>query len=226
MLLSKPAILRHLKKGTIVIDPYKENNMGNCSYDVSLGEWYFRESHPEGGFTTYNPYSQKEVRKVWGTPQRAERAKKWMEKHNVTEFECIDENDLIIWIAPGETILCHTSEFIGGRESVTTMMKARSSMGRNFLEICKCAGWGDIGYINRWTMEATNNSRFYQIPLVVGRRLAQIVFFEAEKVEEEQDYSKQGKYQSTVDIDTLKKDWSPELMLPRLSKDKELKKEA
>jgi hypothetical protein len=33
---------------------------------------------------------------------------------------------------------------------VTTMMKARSSLGRNFIEICKCAGWGDVGYINRW----------------------------------------------------------------------------
>lgn len=31
------------------------------------------------------------------------------------------------------------------RKTVTTMMKARSSMGRNFIEVCKCAGWGDIG---------------------------------------------------------------------------------
>ncbi len=35
-----------------------------------------------------------------------------------------------------------------------------------------------IGYINRWTMEITNNSRHYAIPLVVGRRVAQIVFFD------------------------------------------------
>ena len=24
------------------------------------------------------------------------------------------------------------------------MMKARSSLGRNFIEVCKCAGWGDV----------------------------------------------------------------------------------
>lgn len=58
--------------------------------------------------------------------------------------------DRIIWITPGETILAHTNEFIGGCKSVTTMMKARSSLGRNFIEVCKCAGWGDVGYINRW----------------------------------------------------------------------------
>lgn len=55
--------------------------------------------------------------------------------------------DLIIWVAPGETILGHTEEFIGGRHNVTTMMKARSSMGRNFIEVCKCAGWGDVGML-------------------------------------------------------------------------------
>ncbi|MCX8513508.1 MAG: hypothetical protein ORN26_00305 [Candidatus Pacebacteria bacterium] len=41
---------------------------------------------------------------------------------------------------PGETILAHTNEFIGGRNHITTMMKARSSMGRSFIEVCKCAG--------------------------------------------------------------------------------------
>jgi deoxycytidine triphosphate deaminase len=92
-----------------------------------------------------------------------------------------DENDGdVASSSTGETILAHTNEFIGGRETVTTMMKARSSMGRNFIEVCKCAGWGDIGYVNRWTMEITNNSRFYSIPLVVGRRIAQIVFFDSE----------------------------------------------
>ena len=45
---------------------------------------------------------------------------------------------------PGETILAHTQEFIGGRECVTTMMKARSSLGRVFVAVCKCAGWGDV----------------------------------------------------------------------------------
>lgn len=72
------------------------------------------------------------------------------------------------------------------------MMKARSSLGRNFIEVCKCAGWGDVGYINRWTMEITNNSRYYSIPLVVGRRIAQIVFFDTEGTLEGRSYELTG----------------------------------
>ena len=97
-------------------------------------------------------------------------------------------------------------------------------MGRNFIEVCKCAGWGDVGYVNRWTMEITNNSRRYSIPLVVGRRIAQIIFFHTgEKVTSS--YAKGGKYQETDDLDTLIRNWTPDLMLPRLYRDRELKKE-
>src|SRR5690348_8641441 len=51
---------------------------------------------------------------------------------------------------------------------------------KSLISVMQCAGWGDIGYVNRWTMEITNNSRHYSIPLVVGRRCAQIVFFDSE----------------------------------------------
>ncbi len=41
-LLSKPAILRHMKEGTIIIDPFIDKNLKTASYDVMLGEYYFR----------------------------------------------------------------------------------------------------------------------------------------------------------------------------------------
>jgi dCTP deaminase len=126
-------------------------------------------------------------------------------------------------LRPGETILAHTNEFIGGRDSVTTMMKARSSLGRNFIEVCKCAGWGDVGYVNRWTMEITNNSKNYIIPLVVGRRIAQIIFFETGPILAK-DYATTGKYASSTDIAELKKNWKPEMMIPQLWKDRDIKK--
>jgi dCTP deaminase len=128
-------------------------------------------------------------------------------------------------LAPGETILGHTQEFIGGRKSVTTMMKARSSMGRNFIEVCKCAGWGDVGYVNRWTMEITNNSRHYSIPLVVGRRIAQIVFFDSEGTIQDASYEDKGKYQTSSDMQELKQKWSPYSMLPQMYKDREVQQQ-
>lgn len=99
------------------------------------------------------------------------------------------------------------------------MMKARSSFGRNFIEVCKCAGLGDVGYINRWTMEITNNSRYYQIPLVVGRRIAQITFF---KTGMTGDYAKGGKYQDGARLSELIESWRPDAMLPKLYRDWEL----
>lgn len=161
---------------------------------------------------------------VWGADkvERAVVAKEAFKKYNF-EWDGIHPDDKVIIMRPGETILAHTNEFIGGKDHITTMMKARSSTGRNFIEVCKCAGWGDVGYVNRWTMEITNNSKNYIIPLVVGRRIAQIVFFETGPIREK-DYASSGKYASSTNLSELKKSWKPEMMLPRLWADRDIKK--
>lgn len=230
-LLSDRAILRSIEQGRITIDPFRRENLGTTSYDVSLGEWYYRECesdlrsapvlHGQDRITgIFNPYDEEHVRRVLGEPQRAKTLAE-SEFKVIGTLRGLRPEDGIIWIFPHETILCHTEEFIGGRPPiVTTMMKARSSVGRVFIEVCKCAGWGDVGYVNRWTMEFTNNSEQYTIPLVVGRRVGQIAFFEVEPILEN-DYTTSGKYQSSSDLEELKRLWKPEMMLPRLYRDRE-----
>jgi dCTP deaminase len=224
MALSDKKILEHMKAGTVVIEPFERKNLSTSSYDVTLGEWYYREQPTKYNHSLYNIWSRSHTEHVWGAkePQRAIRAKEAFKKYNF-KWEGIRPDDKVILLRPGETILAHTQEFIGGRNSVTTMMKARSSLGRNFIEVCKCAGWGDVGYVNRWAMEITNNSRNYIIPLVVGRRIAQIVFFETGPILSS-DYTKGGKYQSTSDVKKLKKTWKPEMMLPKLWADRDIRK--
>ncbi len=219
MALSDKKILLEKKSGNIVIEPFNQKNLSTSSYDVTLGEWYFREQPPQGYLNVYDIFSKKHTDKVWGTkPLKAKKAKEIFKDFSL---EGIGASDRIIVLNPGETILAHTNEFIGGKNKITTMMKARSSLGRNFIEICKCAGWGDVGYVNRWTMEITNNSKHYVIPLVVGMRVAQIVFFETgEILDATKDYSQKGKYQTTQDISELKKKWHPKDMVPKLWKDK------
>ncbi len=221
MALSDKRILEQMKEGNVVIDPFRIDNLATSSYDVSLGEFYFREQKAEDEMRIYNIYSKKHTERVWGTkPYKAKRAKDVLRDY---ELEGIDPNDKVILIGPGETILAHTEEFIGGQNTITTMMKARSSLGRSFIEVCKCAGWGDVGYTNRWTMEVTNNSTHYTIPLVVGRRIAQIIFFEVGPILNN-DYRKSGKYHSTPNIEQTKKEWDPKMMLPKLYKDRDIKK--
>lgn len=222
-LLSRDAILAHLEMGNIVIDPFKAENLGTVSYDVTLGSWYFKEQRNILGRSFYSPWSEEDVREVWGEPQCAESAGELFMEARSPIPEGISSDDRVIVIGPQETVLCHTNEFIGGRNTVTTMMKARSSLGRNFIEICKCAGWGDVGYISRWTMEVTNNSQHYAIPLVVGRRIAQIAFFQVDKFSGGS-YTQDGKYQQTEELGKIKSAWRPDQMLPKMWKDREVLK--
>ena len=177
--LSKTDILKHFKQGNIIIDPFNPRNLANTSYDVRLGKFYYRQ-HPMDIIQTLNPFYEKSVRKMYPQLEEAELVSKHISERN--PFYNLSPKDLIILIAPGETILAHTIEFIGGKNgilnklaAVTSEMRARSSLGRIGIAGCKCAGWGDIGYVNRWTMEITNFSNVI-IPLPVGLRVAQIIF--------------------------------------------------
>lgn len=217
MLLSKDAILRHMNEGTIIIEPFNERALNTTSYDVTLGPWYWREAHPSGRATIHNMYDENSTKKVWSGPFEAITAEELEDKLG-SKLENIREGDKVIVLGPNETILGHTVEFIGGREKVVSKMYARSSLGRNFVEVCKDAGWGDVGYFNRWTMEITNNSQHYSIPLVVGRRIAQMVFYEVEPLKS--DYVEGGgKYQISQDPKTLKEKWDPIMMIPRMHMD-------
>src|SRR3990172_12833345 len=224
-LLSGSAIKRYRESGKIIIEPFNKLNLKPNSYDVTLGEMYFRENSlsEEWENNIYNIYSEEQVKKVWGDPKKALPYSYYKKKG--VYLENIKDEEKIIFINPGETILGHTNEYIGGTDTVTTMMKARSSIGRNFLECCKCAGAGDLGYFNRWTMEITNNSKHYKIPLIVGRRIAQILFFDTEGLDKDdldfKSYNEIGKYQTSNDLKTIIDNWSPYEMLPKMFKDYE-----
>jgi len=223
MALSNQNILEEMKKGDIIIHPFKKENLATSSYDLTLGEFFFREQSTKYNHSIYNIWSKSHMEHVWGADkvERAIPAKIAFEKYNF-EWDGILPNDKVIMLRPGETILAHTNEFIGGKNHITTMMKARSSLGRSFIEVCKCAGWGDVGYINRWTMEITNNSKNYIIPLIVGRRIAQLIFFETGPIVGP-DYSQTGKYNPGKNLAELKKKWNPSMMLPQLYNDRDIK---
>lgn len=200
-ILSSTDIKREIAAGNIVIAGGSPN-IQNCSVDVTLGKHYFRhQSLISDCFNdskiyamlipTLDPTDPSQVRKFWNQQETA---------------------DGCIVIRPGETILAHTEEFIGGCHHITTMLRARSSMGRCNVTICRDAGWGDIGYINRWCLQITNNNLNANIMLPVGTRIGQIIFLYSSVPESQY----QGQYQSTLDIEQLVANWKPENMLPSL----------
>jgi dCTP deaminase len=211
--LSDKRIIEALATGRVVIQPWDARQLSTSSYDVRLGEFYYRERQPLLSNDMYNILQPEQVARVWGTPCEAERADACLSREVMGDT--IGGSDRVILLRPGETILAHTQEFIGGRGDVTSMMKARSSLGRNFIRVCLCAGWGDVGYVNRWTMEISNGSQHYTVPLVVGTRVAQIVFMETGDILSG-DYTEKGAYQQTDDVSRVMREWTPEQMLPKM----------
>lgn len=118
------------------------------------------------------------------------------------------DKDQRVVVPNGGTILAMTMEVIGTFGPIVGLMKARSSTRRRALTVCDCAGLGDAGYHNHWTMELSGHSRLYSPSVIVGQRIAQIAFFEMES-ETKKQY--QGQYSIT--------DW-PLCMVPKDDRDR------
>lgn len=205
--------------GHIVFHPYIEEHIAGSSIDVTLGHWFYRtERNSNGGF--YNPFDENDVQAYFDGPYPAETHELWAKTNGRKLFSGVPADQLIIVLAPGERILAHTHEFIGIKAPGTSTMQARSTWGRNGVAVCLDAGWGDPGYINRWTMEIYNMNQSHSVVLPVGERIAQMVFYHTGEVEGQ--YKKiSGKYQTGDDSNLveLMRHWRPEHMLPRAYKD-------
>lgn len=217
---SNTQIRSAVKAGHIVIHPYIDSHIAGSSVDVTLGHWFYRTERPsEGGF--YNPFNEKAVKQYFSGAMKAEKHRDWAKKHGRKKFENIPGGQPIIVLRPHERILAHTHEFIGIKAPGTSTMQARSTWGRNGVAVCLDAGWGDPGYINRWTMEIYNMNQHESVVLPVGERIAQVVFYETGPVEKE--YKKlSGKYQAagSQNLEKIITNWRPEQMLPKAFKDK------
>lgn len=220
---SNTQIKAAINSGHIVFHPYIEEHIAGSSVDVTLGYWYYRtERTSTSGF--YNPFDEAEVARYFDGPYHAEPHELWTQVNSRKFFVGIPPDHPIIVIRPGERILAHTHEFIGIKAPGTSTMQARSTWGRNGVSVCLDAGWGDPGYINRWTMEIYNMNQHESVVLPVGERIAQLVFYHTGPVEGEY-AGLSGKYQpgSGDDLVDLISNWRPEQMLPRAYKDKRRK---
>ena len=194
-LLSDVEIQRHMAESRIVIYPYSAKRLNTDSYDLSLGRYFYR----------YLPLGERR-------PHEMSRGE---------GFELVDALDAGgIWLEPGERVLAHSQEVAGGRAvdglAVTTHIQATSTAARHGITAVQCAGWGDVGFINIWTLEVMNHTRD-RLWLPVGAIIAQVCFTSLPTPRAHYGVDGRGQYQ---DIDpyeegeTILRAWRPENMLP------------
>jgi deoxycytidine triphosphate deaminase len=227
--LSNIQIREGIQDGHVICHPLIQKNIRGSSIDMTLGEWYYLCERRDKGsmgdvfsalfsdnmsslarLGIYNPFDQQDVDAYFGGAVKAEPLS------DQVELVGIPKDHPVIVIPPRSRILAHTHEFIGIHPPGTSEMRARSSWGRNGIAVCLCAGWGDPGYINRWTMEI-HNMNDEAVPIPIGERVAQLVFHETGEVAGH--YGEGGKYQGHTDIEATVAAWTPEAMLPRSYED-------
>jgi deoxycytidine triphosphate deaminase len=201
-ILSDLVIRKERTQGNLIIEPFKPENLTNVAIDVTLGSEAVFIGNSQA-VETVNISNKSTIRDTW---------KRVHESYNV---EQVSNGILLHYSKP---VLCHTYEFVGSipGSNLTTMLRARSTLARAGVTVCPSAGWGDVGYHNRWAVILTQ-TRADSPPVFIpfGERIAQIVFLRVSSVPSK---SYSGSYNSPLeqkrDFGTLLKGWDPLSLLP------------
>lgn len=203
------------RSGEIVIDPYDEKQVQNSSVDVTLGQFFYGTDKGDGRevLNMFDPAS----RAGYFKPFEAIPHQEMLDKRNQQrQFAGIPLDALVVVLDPQERVLGHTREAIGIVRGGTTQMQAKSTTGRWGLGVCLDAGWGDEGYVDRWTMELVNMNRKHPIVIVVGMPIAQLIFYKMNL--SERSYDQGGHYQAQLDVATRFGGGMAPTMIPRTLK--------
>lgn len=195
-MLTAAGIKEAMQKGYIVIDPFNEHHLQSNSYDITVGSWVCR----------YNTTPQNLSERLGDFPIRKLRSERDKDRLFQKPQHCGRE----IVVAPYERILCHTREVFGTVDKYVAQLATRSTLARWGIDICGSAGFGDVGFVNHWTMELQNQTGF-SLVIPVGARVGQVFFSPVEGVVERK---YEGVYIRGRPFDFL--EWKPEDMLPKI----------
>lgn len=180
-ILTGAEILRQIKLGRIVIDPFDEKKLGANSYDLTLGnkllvyDMEARIGIPSDDVCSYRAGEEWVFSRVLD-----------MKKDNPTTEVTIPPEGYVL--KPDTLYLGHTIEYT---ETVgfAPMVEGRSSVGRLGLSIHQTAGFGDNCFCGDWTLEIVT---VHPVRIYVGVKVGQI-FYHTLVGDETRTYD--GKYQ-------------------------------
>jgi dCTP deaminase len=141
MILGGQTILDEVKAGNIQITPFDESRINPNSYNLTLGNKLL--VYDVGLFT-----GMKQT--LWGDTIHVIDSPLDMKRDNPTKEIIIPEDGLLI--EPGRVYLGTTNEFTF-TDKYVPMLEGRSSIGRLGLMIHVTAGFGDVGFAGKWTLE-------------------------------------------------------------------------
>lgn len=145
--LSDIDILNEVSKGSLLIDPFKKDNVQPASYDITLSNEFMR---------------------LRPTPNEID-IEDGVDKDDVTTVEREEYT-----LHPNEFVLATTEERFRIPDYIIGDIRGRSSIGRMGL-IPHTAGWVDSGFNGQITLELYNMSS-NEITIKSGMRIGQIVF--------------------------------------------------
>lgn len=129
-ILNGDEIIQYQKEGKIGITPWNEKKVGTNSYDVILSPKLKRYTHSGRDVTLdprlSNPFEEFEI------PEKGAK------------------------LCAGQFVLGATEEYCeNNANDIVPMIEGRSSIARLGLSIHVTAGFGDVGFCGRWTLEIT-----------------------------------------------------------------------
>ncbi|MEX0934791.1 MAG: dCTP deaminase [Candidatus Paceibacterota bacterium] len=168
MFLSDVDIKKALENEEIIIDPFKEDQLGVASYDVTLG-------------SEFEVVDRHQV-------QASDPAKG--EYPDTRTFLVKDEDHFVLH--PGENILGKQREFIGTDNKHLILLSGKSSLARVGLVVHNTAMLFNPGHKFYPTFELVNTSN---VPIILrpGMEIAQLLFARLTS-ETSQQYEKVGRY--------------------------------
>lgn len=173
MVLTDKVIKQRLQEGSIVIEPFVPENLGTNSYDLTLGDNVLIY---EASFLDVKEKNDLKTVKV-----------EWSEEG-------------FIDLEPGELYICTSNEYTESHKDVPVIF-GKSSLGRLGLFVHITAGFGDVGFCGKWTLElaCVKPLRIYK-----GMKIAQIVWFESHEAEVKYFEKADAKYHNQQDATASK----------------------
>jgi deoxycytidine triphosphate deaminase len=196
---------KHIKENQdkFVLENVTENQFAQNSVDLSLGEFIFIDKSAR-----FYPPSFEEFN--LGETVIAKNEKAYY-KLSLKEF---DDTPIVLY--PGMFILAYSDEWFGVKPNQPYAWHnlLKSTSARNGLQHLN-AGFVESGYFQPLCFEFVS---FVPVPLRHGDLVCQAVVHTT--TDDSVNYTEKGTYQSTNDIDELKKNWKPENILPGKIKNK------